>query len=83
YHAEHGRGFGLIKDDPAAEIERLSEEHGHLNVSRSTRKYAVGERLMIIPNHVCTTVNMHDEIYGVRGEQVETVWQVAGRGKVR
>jgi hypothetical protein len=26
---------------------------------------------------------MHDEIYGVRGEQVETVWRVAGRGKVR
>ena len=83
YHAEHGRGFGLIKEDPAAEIERLSEEHGHINVSRSPRKYTIGERLMIIPNHVCTTVNMHDEIYGVRGEQVETVWQVAGRGKVR
>ena len=83
YHAEHGRGFGLIKEDPAADIERLSEEHGHLNVSRSPRKYTVGERLMIIPNHVCTTVNMHDEIYGVRGEQVETVWKVAARGKVR
>ncbi|MCA1578743.1 MAG: alanine racemase [Acidobacteria bacterium] len=83
YHAEHGRGFGLIKDDPATEIERLSEEHGHLNVTQSDRRYSVGERLMIIPNHVCTTVNMHDEIYGVRGEQVETVWQVAGRGKVR
>jgi D-serine deaminase-like pyridoxal phosphate-dependent protein len=83
YHAEHGRGFGLIKEDPAAEIERLSEEHGHLNVSRSDRRYTVGERLMVIPNHVCTTVNMHDEIYGVRGEQVETVWRVAGRGKVR
>ena len=83
YHAEHGRGFGLIKEDPSAEIERLSEEHGHLNVSQSPRKYTVGERLMIIPNHVCTTVNMHDEIYGVRGEEVETIWRVAGRGKVR
>lgn len=83
YHAEHGRGFGLIKEDPAADVERLSEEHGHLNVTQSDRRYAVGERLMIIPNHVCTTVNMHDEIYGVRGEEVETVWQVAGRGKVR
>ena len=83
YHAEHGRGFGLIKEDPATQIERLSEEHGHLNVTESDRRYTVGERLMIIPNHVCTTVNMHDEIYGVRGEQVETVWKVAGRGKVR
>lgn len=83
YHAEHGRGFGIVKEDPRADVERLSEEHGHLNVSQSDRRYNVGDRLMIIPNHVCTTVNMHDEIYGVRGEEVETVWKVAGRGKVR
>ena len=82
YQAEHGRGFGLIKEDPAAEIERFSEEHGHINVSQSARRYTVGERLMVIPNHVCSTVNLHDEIYGVRGEQVETVWKVAARGKV-
>jgi len=43
----------------------------------------VGEQLSIIPNHVCTTINLHDEIYGVRGDQVETSWRVAGRGKVR
>jgi D-serine deaminase-like pyridoxal phosphate-dependent protein len=83
YQAEHGRGFGHIKEDPAAEIERFSEEHGHINLSQSNRRYSVGERLMVIPNHVCSTVNLHDEIYGVRGEQVETVWQVAARGKVR
>lgn len=83
YQAEDERGFGLVKEDPAAEIERFSEEHGHINVSQSDRSYTVGERLMIVPNHVCSTVNLHDEIYGVRGEQVETVWQVAARGKVR
>ena len=82
YQAEDGRGFGLIKEDPAAEIERFSEEHGHLNLSRSDRKYRVEERLLIIPNHVCSTVNLHDEIYGVRGDHVETVWPVAARGKV-
>ena len=78
-----GRGFGTVKEDPAAEIERFSEEHGHVNIQRSERRYRVGERLSVIPNHVCTTVNMHDEIYGVRGDQVETSWRVAGRGKVR
>lgn len=83
YQAEDGRGFGLIKEDHAAEIERLSEEHGHVNIERSERQYRVGDRLSVIPNHVCPTVNLHDEVYGVRGEQVETVWRVAGRGKVR
>lgn len=83
FQAGDGRGFGIVKEDLAAEVERFSEEHGHLNVERSERRYRVGDRLSIIPNHVCTTVNMHDEIYGVRGEQVETVWRVEGRGKVR
>jgi D-serine deaminase-like pyridoxal phosphate-dependent protein len=83
YQAGTGTGFGLVKEDPAAEIERLSEEHGHVNIERSDRRYRVGDRLSVIPNHVCSTVNMHDEIYGVRGEQVECVWRVAARGKVR
>lgn len=83
YQAGDGNGFGLVKEDHAAEIERLSEEHGHINIERSERRYRVGDRLTVIPNHVCPTVNLHDEIYGVRGEQVETVWRVAGRGKVR
>jgi len=90
--AGDGKGFGLVKTDPladrlktdsAAELEQLSEEHGHLNISSSTREYRVGERLAIIPNHVCSTVNMHNQIYGVRGERVETVWEVSARGKVR
>lgn len=85
--AGDGKGFGLIKTerglDDLAELDQLSEEHGHLDISRSAQRYRVGERLAIIPNHVCSTVNMHNQIYGVRGEQVETVWEVAGRGRVR
>lgn len=83
YLAGDGRGFGMVKSDPEAELERLSEEHGHLNISRSISDYRVGERLTIIPNHVCSTVNMHNQIYGVRSDRVETVWEVVGRGKVQ
>ena len=78
YLAGDGKGFGLIREDPHAELEDFSEEHGHLNIKRSTRQYKVGERLTMIPNHVCSTVNMHNEIYGVRGEHVETVWASCG-----
>jgi D-serine deaminase-like pyridoxal phosphate-dependent protein len=78
-----GTGFGIVKEDPSAQVERFSEEHGHLNIQRSERRYRIGDRLSIIPNHVCTTVNMHDEIYGVRGERVDEIWRVEGRGKVR
>ena len=83
YLAGDGRGYGIVKEDPEAELEILSEEHGHLNIKHSTHRHRVGDRLTVIPNHACSTVNLHDVIYGVRGEQVETEWVVAGRGKVR
>ena len=70
-------------EDPAAVLARFNEEHGHLDISRSTKQYRVGERLRVIPNHVCTMMNMHDEVYGVHGENVEVVWKVEGRGKLR
>lgn len=83
YLAGDGRGYGIVKGDPEAEFEAMSEEHGHLSINRSSRQYRIGERLTITPNHVCSAINMHDEIYGIRGERVEAVWRVAARGKVR
>lgn len=78
-----GRGFGYLLDDPQVVLESMSEEHGHLNTEASSRRFEIGERLRFIPNHVCTTVNMHDEILGVRKGEVVNHWTVAGRGLVR
>jgi D-serine deaminase-like pyridoxal phosphate-dependent protein len=83
YLAGDGKGFGLIKGDADAQLEAMSEEHGNLNISRSSVRYRPGDRIEIIPNHVCSVVNMHDEIYGVRGDRVETVFEVAARGALR
>ena len=79
----NGVGFGLVKEDSKTVFEWMSEEHGHLNIEASERKYRVGERLSIVPNHVCTTINMHREVYGARAGQVEEVWKVAAQGKIR
>ena len=78
-----GRGFGYLIDHPEVVLESMSEEHGHLNVERSSHRFEIGERLRFIPNHVCTTVNMHDRIWGVKGETVVKEWKVEGRGLVR
>jgi D-serine deaminase-like pyridoxal phosphate-dependent protein len=77
------KGYGLVLEDEGAKFVGVSEEHGHLDISGSTRSYRVGDRLSIIPNHVCATVNMHDQIYATRDGRVQNVWRVAGRGKVQ
>jgi D-serine deaminase-like pyridoxal phosphate-dependent protein len=76
-------GHGYVAEAPDACLIKLNEEHGHLDISRSNHHFHVGEVLTVIPNHVCTCVNMHDEVFLVREEQVVGSWRVEARGKVR
>lgn len=76
-------GFGRVVEYPEAVINNLSEEHGMIDFSRSEAKPQVGEVISIIPNHCCVVSNMVDEVYGVRDGEVEVVWPVAARGRVR
>jgi len=41
----------------------------------------VGDKILLIPSHCCTTVNLHDVLYAVRNGVVEDVWRITGRGK--
>jgi D-serine deaminase-like pyridoxal phosphate-dependent protein len=77
------RGFGLILEHPDAELIGFSEEHGHLDISRCPAGLRVGERLQIVPNHVCATMNLHDRVFGVRGGRVEREIPIDARGRVQ
>jgi D-serine deaminase-like pyridoxal phosphate-dependent protein len=76
-------GFGYVVEYPDATIARLSEEHGVLELPPSARAVRVGDRLHIVPNHVCPVVNLQDELVVVRGEEVVATWRVVARGRVR
>jgi D-serine deaminase-like pyridoxal phosphate-dependent protein len=76
-----GEGYGALIERPDVVVTRMSEEHGILDLSRSVWKPEVGEQVRIVPNHVCVVVHLNDVMYGVRGEIVETTWEVAGRGR--
>jgi D-serine deaminase-like pyridoxal phosphate-dependent protein len=76
-------GHGLIVEHPDAEFAAMSEEHGHVDVASANWTPRIGERLTVVPNHVCSCVNLHNEIHFHRGGQVEFAIAVAGRGKVR
>lgn len=74
---------GHIVEFPEAKIYGLNEEHAYTNVADCPVKPVIGDRVRIIPNHVCVAVNMHNVAYGVRGDRVETIWPVAARGLVQ
>jgi D-serine deaminase-like pyridoxal phosphate-dependent protein len=56
-------GFGLILEYPQAKITRLSEEHGEVDLSQSDRRPKLGERVSVIPNHICPCVNLQESAY--------------------
>jgi D-serine deaminase-like pyridoxal phosphate-dependent protein len=76
-----GEGFGQILGRPEVLVSRMSEEHGILDLGSSSWRPAVGERVRVIPNHVCIVVHLADLVYGVRGDRPVTSWPVAARGR--
>jgi D-serine deaminase-like pyridoxal phosphate-dependent protein len=76
-------GYGYVVEAPDAPIVKLNEEHGLLDIAHSQHAFHVGEVVTVIPNHACTAVNMHDEIFTVRKGEAAGCWKVAARGKIR
>jgi D-serine deaminase-like pyridoxal phosphate-dependent protein len=76
-------GHGYVCEYPEAKIYGLSEEHGHVDFSACARRPEIGERVTVIPNHVCVVSNLLDEVAAARNGQVEAIWKVAARGTVR
>ncbi len=75
-------GYGSIVEYPSARIYKLNEEHAYVDVSDCEPKPEIGEQVSIIPVHACVVTNLHNVLYGVRGETVEVSWTVAARGMV-
>ena len=73
-------GLGHLVEYPAARLYAASEEHGHVDFSACDRRPEIGERVSVLPNHVCVVTNLFNNVHGVRAGQVETVWPVAARG---
>jgi D-serine deaminase-like pyridoxal phosphate-dependent protein len=76
-----GGGYGALLDRPEVRVKALSEEHGLLDLSETDWRPAVGERVRIVPNHVCVSVNLHERLHGVRGDDVVEQWAVSARGR--
>ena len=73
-------GHGHVVGRPEISVAKLTEEHGQLEFPAGT-PIAVGQRLQIIPNHVCPAVNLFDRAYGVRDGQVVCEIPIEARGK--
>ncbi|MBX9461635.1 MAG: D-TA family PLP-dependent enzyme [Aquamicrobium sp.] len=75
-------GHGHIVEYPDAVITTLNEEHGIVDLSACAIKPEIGEKVRIIPNHVCVVSNLFDVVNLTDGEIVLETVPVAARGKL-
>src|SRR5918995_1551182 len=73
-------GHGYIVGYPEAIISKLSEEHGVVTLPEGASGFAVGDRVEVIPNHICPTVNLMDELFIARDGRIVDTWRIAARG---
>lgn len=74
--------FGYIIEYPTAHIYKVNEEHGYVDFSACESMPAVGDIVHIIPVHTCVVTNLHNQLFGARGDNIEVIWDVAARGLV-
>ncbi|HST40304.1 MAG TPA: hypothetical protein VLK58_12390, partial [Conexibacter sp.] len=76
--AEPDYGAVAGRDWPVA---RASEEHGLVALPEGAA-VAVGDRLALVPNHICPVVNLFDAVAVVERGRVVDHWPVAARGRM-
>ena len=75
-------GKPLVKSRPEILFRALSEEHGNFLVREGdVTDLKVGDQVEVHPGHCCSCANLHDQVYAVRGGNVEAVFKATARGK--
>jgi D-serine deaminase-like pyridoxal phosphate-dependent protein len=77
----YGGVFDLAGNDLNLRVNRLSQEHGEIEVADEVvlQKLKVGSRLRILANHSCLTAAQHSHYQVLEGERIVDCWEI-GRG---
>lgn len=68
---------------PEISAMKLSAEHAKIELARPSDAPKIGDKIEFVVGYSDTTVHLHEEIVALRGGRVESVWRVAGRGKIK
>jgi 3-hydroxy-D-aspartate aldolase len=66
---------------PGVEFSWAGDEHGRLAIVDPDRRPRLGEQIEFLPPHCDPTFNLYDRVHAMRGDRVEAVWEITGRGR--
>ncbi len=76
----HDQGYGQVADEGGRVLHGLTvtsvhQEHGEIRCSTGAMPpLSVGDRLRILPNHICMTAAAYDRFHVVHGSRVTGEW---------
>jgi D-serine deaminase-like pyridoxal phosphate-dependent protein len=73
----------LVKGHPDAEVTQLSAEHCAVKLGPQSQDLKIGDKVELIVGYADFTTVLHDSFYGFRGDRLEVVWPIQGRGKLQ
>lgn len=73
----------IVKGWPDATVKRLSAEHCELTLGPQSQNLKIGDKVELIVGYADFTTPLHDQFYGFRGDRLEVVWPILGRGKLQ
>ena len=56
-------GYALVEGNDDLQLRRMNEEHGILTSKKGDTGLKVGDKVVLVPIHVCTAVNMQNMVY--------------------
>ena len=74
-----GDGKPEFKECPKCKIRVMSEEHTQFKAIGA--KFEIGQKIELIPAHICITVNLYDFLTVIKGREKVERWEVSARGK--
>lgn len=61
------KGYGIVLDHPDLVFSSMTEEHGVLDAEGGADTgLRIGQVLRIVPNHICSAINLYNDVYMLR-----------------
>jgi D-serine deaminase-like pyridoxal phosphate-dependent protein len=76
-----GLAMPIVRHLPGVRLVALHSEHGLLELENAEVDIHVNDKLDFVVGYGDYTINLHDQVYGVRKGSVEAVWDNWARGK--
>lgn len=75
------KGLGYIKGY-GVHLDKVFDEHGIINQKDFRGKVQIGDKVEIIPNHICPVCNLYDYAYLFSGDEVLEKLEILAGGKL-